>query len=174
MKEEKGEKWYQRVMWLVIAAIISAIVAAILAPIINGIRLAPSGPAHSAGPTSTSAPRPTTTPTSSSSATVPRLNSSYHGTYSGNSSQGPVDLQVDSQDQQGNISATMIFNSNSTINYLSFSCQGAVTRDEQMTLRCQLPNTDAAFSFSGSIYPDGHIEGTEKYNDGTIYQDILR
>lgn len=131
--------------------------------VIGGLAVAlfyhPSSGSSSSGGALPVPPTPTATPTP----TLPRLKSSYSGTdHSTTGSSGNLKLIVNSQDQQGNISVTVIYPS------VTESCKGKVTTDNQIFLHCtySFGNSD----FHGQIFPDGHIAGREQdNNDSSAY-----
>jgi hypothetical protein len=125
--------------------------------------------------TSTATPTPTVTPTPVP--TIPQLKSSYRGTIkciqsSGCTSDFSMDFYIDSQDQQGDLKATVLNNETKE----TWSCTGTATANRSITLQCNLISGNSGsspFTFQGTIYSDGHIEGTQTHPSGHTYHDVL-
>jgi serine/threonine protein kinase len=109
--------------------------------------------------------------------TIPQLKPSYSGTIkciqsSGCTGDFGIDFYIDSQDQQGDLKATALINETKE----AWSCTGTVTADRSITLQCNLTSGhsgSSSFRFQGTIYSDGHIEGTQTHQSGHTYHDIL-
>jgi hypothetical protein len=108
---------------------------------------------------------------------IPQLKPFYNGTTPINSqgtSYPSSTWYINSQDQKGNFSVTIIVldvvppPSNRDSKY---SCKGTITRLGRISIPSCQPND---FRFDGVLYPDGHIEGIRTYSDGTQSQETLR
>lgn len=61
--------------------------------------------------------------------------------------------------------------------YAVYDCQGQVGKDQQLLLSCTEKNTPTFhLSIHGTIYADGHMEGTEEatYTDNPSYDHIYQ
>lgn len=122
-------------------------------------------------PTSSLSSSPSRT-ASTASPTIPLLKPSYSGTSdctsAGCTNHYKMTLVIESQDQQGNLQATAKFPG-----FYDYSCIGNIVIDKSITLQCSGPYQ--AFDFKGTLYSDGHIEGTSTYRgSGYLLHDVMR
>jgi hypothetical protein len=96
-----------------------------------------------------------------------RLNSSYNGTAYSNDpasyANGSITFTLLSEDQQGNVTMETTFQQLGTTSKAdNYSCQGTV-KNKRLNLYCK-SETDQSYvlSIQGTVYPDNHLEGTEK------------
>lgn len=139
-QQERPPEAPSRRRWAAIA--IGAAITAIL--LVSGLIIAPR----------------LSTPQSSpiASLTIPQLKSSYNGSECSLTTGFCFFLEIfiDSQDQHGNIIARWIYEDT------TYSCKGTVTRDKHITLTCTGGSQDYVLNVQGSIYPDGHLAGTNQ------------
>ena len=103
-----------------------------------------------------------------SSHTMPKLKSSYSGITIeiNNKQQSALQLKIGSQNKQGDITATVSYHDD-----VSFPCKGNIKLGGHINLTCDVNHH--SMNFQGLIYSDGHIEGVEKFADGSSYKDVL-
>ncbi len=116
-------------------------------------------------------PSVTPTPSPTPQPAIPHLKSSYSGTTTRidltPNYTNPQNWTIDSQDPQGNLTVTVINPKGYT-----FSCHGTVNSAGKMALQCvnDSVSTGLPFNFTGAVYPDGHIEGTQVFSDGETFK----
>src|SRR5258708_37761676 len=137
----------------VVAALITGavtIIAAVLSIVLPKILNTPASPP----------PTPTSQSSTSTSQSLVQLKSSYTGTATGFAN-AILSFSVSSEDSQGNVILEVIFTNTDTNKRANYSCNGNVTSDKYISLRC---TQDDAINFlldiEGSIYQDGHMQGS--------------
>jgi hypothetical protein len=74
---------------------------------------------------------------------------------------GIIMFSLGSEDQQGNVSLAVTFINLSSSKQADYSCQGKVTNDKHITLRCSEDGAQNLLLYiEGVIFQDGHMEGT--------------
>ena len=133
------------------------IIAAVLSIVLPKILNTPASPPPT--PTSQSSTAASQSPTAASQSLV-QLKSSYTGTATGFAN-AILSFSVSSEDSQGNVILEVIFTNTDTNKRANYSCNGNVTSDKHISLRC---TQDDAINFlldiEGSIYQDGHMQGS--------------
>jgi serine/threonine protein kinase len=120
--------------------------------------------------TSTSLPTPTNTPepptpTSAPVPTYPQLKPFYSGTATGYAN-ATITFSLQAEDQQGNVKMQTTFQRTDNQASAIYDCQGQVSQDNQLTLSCtEVGVAQFQLSIHGTIFPDGHMEGTEEATD---------
>lgn len=168
----KNQGFLQHPIWTFIATVVATLtlLLAIFVWFIPNYTALSSAqhPASTHQPTSTHSTSPSHQPSPTPS--IPQLNPSYSGTVTLGSSITPETWYLDSQDQEGNISITIILDPNSLYTSFFSPCPGTITSLGRIYINCQ-DNTNP--SFDGLRYPDGHIEGIRS-DLGFSYQVMLK
>jgi len=154
--EERASKRNPTVVaaWITGAVTIIAVVLGVVLPKILNTPASPPPTPTSQSPTSTSQ-----SPTSTSQSLV-QLKSSYTGTATGFAN-GLLSFSVSSEDSQGNVILEVIFTNADTNKRANYSCNGNVTSDKHISLKCtQDDASNFLLDIEGSIYQDGHMQGS--------------
>lgn len=119
-----------------------------------------SSPSVSPSPIITASPAATLSATAAS--IVPQLKSYYNGTASGYMN-AYVTFTLESEDSQGNVTMTTTFQQAADLQKIAtYQCHGEVTSNRTLSLSCYAPaNADYLLTINGTIFPDGHMQGTE-------------
>src|SRR5258708_17985941 len=119
-----------------------------------------NAPASAPAPPTNQSPTPASQSPSAASQSLVQLRSSYTGTATGFAN-AILSFSVSSEDSQGNVILEVIFTNTDTNKRANYSCNGNVTSDKHISLRC---TQDDAINFlldiEGSIYQDGHMQGS--------------
>lgn len=142
---QNEERWSYR-DWL--AKVVIPLLAALIgAGVIFGPKLTSSPPP---GP-------PTATPTPAPPS-LPQLHASYVGSVAAaDGSQGVMKLSINSEDQPGNLTATVSYN----VSGGQFSCTGKVGSDDAIYLSCTNEIDGHVIALNGMVQTDGSIVGTD-------------
>ncbi len=153
----------------------ATVIAVILGIVLPRLLASPPSPSSITPTTFIQSTLPSITPTTPTqpvpSSTVPatsiQLNQSYTGTTKG-SANGFITFSLGSEDQQGNVSLVVTFTTSDRTRQANYSCQGKVTNDRHIILRC---SEDDAQNFmldiEGFIFQDGHMQGTMTASDSS-------
>jgi hypothetical protein len=161
--EERASKRNPTVVaaWITGAVtIIAAVLSIVLPKILNTpASQSPTPTSQSPTPTSQSPTSASQSPTSASQSLV-QLKSSYTGTATGFAN-GFLSFSVSSEDSQGNVILEVIFTNADTNKQANYSCNGNVTSDKHISLKCtQDDASNFLLDIEGSIYQDGHMQGS--------------